>query len=102
MRRELVRIPARIPNFLMSIKRQTVWSLLPLLVTGAIGFFTMPLFLRFLGDEMCALWMYIGTVSGMFGFADMGLGVVVGRYIAVALGKSDAAAVRGYWGTGNL
>ncbi len=73
-----------------------------MLVTGAIGFFTMPLFLRFLGDEMCALWMYIGTFTGMFGFADMGLGVVVGRYIAVALGKSDAAAVRGYWGTGNL
>jgi O-antigen/teichoic acid export membrane protein len=86
----------------MSIKRQTVWSLLPLLVTGAIGFFTMPLFLRFLGDEMCALWMYIGTFTGMFGFADMGLGVVVGRYIAVALGKTDSAAVRGYWGTGNL
>jgi O-antigen/teichoic acid export membrane protein len=86
----------------MSIKRQTVWSLLPLLVTGAIGFVSMPLFLRFLGDEMCALWMYIGTFTGMFGFADMGLGVVVGRYIAVALGKTDSAAVRGYWGTGNL
>jgi len=62
----------------------------------------MPLFLRFLGNEMCALWMYVSTVSGMFGFAGRGLGVVVGRYIAVALGKSDAAAVRGYWGTGNL
>jgi O-antigen/teichoic acid export membrane protein len=86
----------------MSIKRQTVWSLLPLLVTGGISFVSMPLFLRFLGDDMYALWMYIGTLTGQFGFADMGLGVVVGRYIAVALGKSDQAAVRGYWGTGNL
>jgi O-antigen/teichoic acid export membrane protein len=86
----------------MSIKRQTVWSLLPLLVTGAIGFVSIPLFLRFLGSEMYALSMYIVTASGQFGFVDMGLGVVVGRYIAAALGKSDQAAVRGYWGTGNL
>ena len=28
--------------------------------------------------------------------------MAVGRYISVALGKNDHAAVRGYWGTGNL
>ncbi len=86
----------------MSIKRQSVWSLLPLLVTAAVGFFSMPLFLRYLGNDMYALWGYIATFNGMFGFADMGLGVAVGRYIGVALGKDDHEAVRGYWGTGNL
>jgi len=86
----------------MSIKRQTVWSLLPLLVTAAVGFFSMPLFLRYLGNDMYALWGYIVTFGGMFGFADLGLGVAVGRYIGVALGKNDHDAVRGYWGTGNL
>ncbi len=86
----------------MSIKRQSVWSLLPLLVTAAVGFFSMPLFLRYLGNDMYALWGYIATFTGMFGFADLGLGVSVGRYIGVALGKNDHEAVRGYWGTGNL
>jgi len=74
----------------------------PLVVTAAVGFFSMPLFLRYLGDEMYALWGYIATFSGMFGFADLGLGVAVGRYIGVALGRNDQEAVRGYWGTGNL
>lgn len=86
----------------MSIKRQSVWNMLPLLVTAAVGFFTMPLFLRYLGNDMYALLGYIATFTGMFGFADLGLGVAVGRYIGVALGKNDREAVRGYWGTGNL
>ena len=86
----------------MSVKRQSVWSLLPLLVTAAVGFFSLPLFLRYLGNNMYALWGYIVTFNGMFGFADMGLSVAVGRYISVALGRNDQDAVRGYWGTGNL
>ncbi len=86
----------------MSVKRQSIWNLLPLLITGAVGFLSAPLFLRYLGNDMYALWGYIVTFNGMFGFADLGLGVAVGRYISVALGKNDQEAVRGYWGTGNL
>ena len=86
----------------MSIKRQTVWNMTPQLVSAAVGFFSLPLFLRYLGGDMFALWGYIGTFSGMFGFADLGLGVAIGRYVGVALGKQDPDAVRGYWGTGNL
>ena len=86
----------------MSIKRQTLWSLAPLLVTVAVAMYTMPKFYLYLGDEMYAVWGYISSLNGMFGFADLGLGVAVGRYISVALGKNDQAAVRGYWGTGNL
>lgn len=75
---------------------------MPLLVISAVNIVSVPLFLRSLGPEMYALWFYVITFSGMFGFADMGLGVAVGRYIGVALGKNDHEAVRGYWGTGNL
>ena len=74
----------------------------PLLVTAAVGFFSLPMFLNYLGDDMFALWNYVQTFTGMFGFADMGLGVAVGRYVSVALGRNDPEAVRGYWGTGNL
>lgn len=76
--------------------------MLPLLVLSVVNIFSMPLFLRWLGADMYALWFYVITFTGMFGFADLGLAVAVARYISVALGKNDQAAVRGYWGTGNL
>ena len=85
----------------MSIKRQAVWSMAPLLVVTVINIVSVPLFYRFLGAELYALWFYVLTFTGAFGFMDLGLGVAVGRYIGVALGKGDLAAVREYWGTGN-
>jgi O-antigen/teichoic acid export membrane protein len=85
----------------MSIKRQTLWSLIPILVITAVNLVSVPLFYRFLGAEMYALWFYVLTFTGAFGFMDLGLGVAVGRYIGLALGKKDLQAVREYWGTGN-
>ena len=90
------------PDPASGIKRQSLWNMLPLLVITAVNFISVPLFFRFLGADMYALWFYVITFSGMFGFADLGLGVAVGRYIGVALGRGDSGAVRGYWATGNL
>ena len=50
---------------------------------------------------MYALWFYVLTFTGAFGFMDLGFGVAVGRYVGVALGRNDFQAVREYWGTGN-
>jgi O-antigen/teichoic acid export membrane protein len=86
----------------MSLKRQTLWNMAPLIVVTALNLFSVPLFYRYLGPEMYALWFYVITFNGMFGFADLGLGVAVGRYVGVAVGKGDKQAVREYWGTGNL
>lgn len=86
----------------MSLKRQTIWSMAPLLVVSAVNIFSVPLFYRYLGVEKYALWLYVATFTGLFGFADLGLGVAVGRYMGVALGRGDHAAVREYWGTGNV
>ena len=85
----------------MSLKRQTLWSMAPLLVVTVINIVSVPLFYRYLGSEMYALWFYVLTFTGAFGFMDLGLGVAVGRYSGVALGKGDLDAVREYWGTGN-
>lgn len=85
----------------MSLKKQTLWSLAPLLVTTTINLVSVPLFYRYLGAEMYALWFYVLTFTGAFGFMDLGLGVAVGRYVGVALGCNDLQAVREYWGTGN-
>ena len=85
----------------MSVKRQTLWSIAPVMVVTAINIASVPLFYRFLGPVMYALWFYVLTFTGAFGFMDLGLGVAVGRYVGVALGKNDRQAVREYWGTGN-
>jgi len=73
-----------------------------LLVVTFVSLFSLPLFYRYLGVEMFALSGYISTVTGLFGFADLGLGSAVGRYVGIALGKGDPTAAREYWGTGNL
>lgn len=75
--------------------------MLPLLVLTAVNIISVPLFYRYLGPEMYALWFYVQTLSGSFGFMDLGLGTAVGRYIGVALGKGDTDAVKSYWATGN-
>jgi O-antigen/teichoic acid export membrane protein len=85
----------------MSLKRQTVWSILPLLSVTVVNIISVPLFYRYLGSEMYALWFYVITFIGMFGFMDLGIGVAVGRYMGIALGRGDMKAVREYWGTGN-
>jgi len=85
----------------MSLKRQTLWSVVPLLVVTIINIVSVPLFYRYLGPVMYALWFYVLTFMGAFSFMDLGLGVAVGRYVGVALGKNDLQAVREYWGTGN-
>ena len=84
------------------IKRQFLWNMAPLLVTSAVNIVSVPLFYRYLGAEMYALWFYVASLSGTFGFMDLGLGTAMGRYIGVALGAGDKTAVRQYRGTGNL
>jgi len=75
--------------------------MLPQLVAAVAGVISLPLYLRYLGYEMNAIWLYVAVLNGMFGFADLGLGVAVGRYIGVALGNKDREALQAYWGTGN-
>ncbi|MBA2434089.1 MAG: oligosaccharide flippase family protein [Chthoniobacterales bacterium] len=85
----------------MSVKRQTLWSMAPLLVVTVLNLVSIPLFYRYLGADLYALLFYVATLSGSFGFADLGLGVAVGRYVGVELGRGDLESARSYWGTGN-
>jgi O-antigen/teichoic acid export membrane protein len=86
----------------MSIKSQTAWNTLPLIAITFANLLSVPLFYRYLGAERYGLWFQVLTLSGAFGFMDLGLGVAVGRYVGLALGNKDHKAVREYWGTGNV
>jgi O-antigen/teichoic acid export membrane protein len=86
----------------MGIKRQFLWSMAPLLVISVVNIFSVRLFYRYLGPEMYALWFYVNTLNGTFGFTDLGLGAAVGRYLGIALGARDRTALKQYWGTSNL
>jgi O-antigen/teichoic acid export membrane protein len=85
----------------MSLRKQTLWSMLPILLTSIVSIVSVPIYFRVLGAEMYAIWFYVGTLTGAFGFMDLGLGVAVGRFIGVALGRNDTQAVKEYWATGN-
>jgi len=85
----------------VTLKRQFLWSMAPLLVISVINLFSVPWFYRYLGADGYALWFYVQTFIGTFGFMDFGFGGAVGRYIGVALGRGDTVAVKAYWATGN-
>jgi O-antigen/teichoic acid export membrane protein len=86
----------------VGIKKQFLWNMAPLLVISAVNIISVPLFYRYLGAEMYAIWFYVNTLNGSFGFADLGLGTAVGRYIGIALGENNRTALRQYWGTANF
>lgn len=75
--------------------------MMPILVTSVVSIISVPLYFRVLGNEMYAMWFYVGTLTGAFGFMDLGVGVAVGRFIGVAMGRNDREAVAEYWATGN-
>ncbi|HXC35700.1 MAG TPA: hypothetical protein VNV43_07475, partial [Candidatus Acidoferrales bacterium] len=76
--------------------------MMPLLMISAVNIVSVPLFYLYLGPDMYALWMYVVTLNGTFGFTDLGLGAAVGRFLGIALGAQDRAALKQYWGTSNL
>jgi O-antigen/teichoic acid export membrane protein len=84
-----------------SLRRQTLWSMMPILVTSVVSIVSVPLYFKVLSAQMYAMWFYVGTLTGAFGFMDLGVGVAVGRFIGVAMGRDDQAAVEEYWATGN-
>lgn len=55
---------------------------------------TVPLTLRYLGNERFGLWMTISSVLAMAGFADLGVGNGVLNTVAKATGRDDVDGVR--------
>jgi O-antigen/teichoic acid export membrane protein len=87
-----------VPNKL--IVRNTVLNFFGLVVPLAVGFVTIPMVVRALGNERFGILALVWVVFGYFGLFDLGLGRTTTRYIADGLGRNDAAKLPGYlWTT---
>ncbi|MCK7469615.1 MAG: MATE family efflux transporter [Desulfomicrobium escambiense] len=80
--------------------RNTVLNLLGLVVPLAVGFVTIPLVVRALGNERFGILALVWVVFGYFGLFDLGLGRTTTKYIADALGRNESGKLPGYlWTT---
>ena len=86
----------------MKLEQATAWSLLPILLLAILSVVTVPIYYHSFGPEMYALWFAVQTMTGSFGFMDLGMGVATGRFVGVAIGRGDLVAAREYWASGNV
>jgi len=90
-----------VPNKL--IVRNTALNFFGLVCPLAVGFATIPMVVRALGNERFGILALVWVVFGYFGLFDLGLGRTTTRYIADCLGRSDTAKLPEYlWTTVGL
>ena len=54
-----------------------------------IGLLVMPMVVNHLGARLYGVWVIVGTITGYFGFLDMGLSKAVMRFVSQSLGNND-------------
>ena len=86
----------------MKLEHATAWSVLPIVTLSILSIATVPIYYHSLGTELYGLWFAIQTMTGTFGFMDLGMGVATGRFVGVALGRGDFTEARETWASGNL
>jgi O-antigen/teichoic acid export membrane protein len=64
------------------------------IVQAGTSLVTVPLTLKYLGNERFGLWMTISSVLAMAAFADFGVGNGVLNTVATAFGKNDVEGIR--------
>ena len=74
------------------IFRNTVLNFFGLVVPLAVGFVTIPMVVRALGNDRFGILALVWVVFGYFGLFDLGLGRTTTRYIADALGRNETEA----------
>jgi len=62
---------------------------LNLISTIAVSLFMIPFVIRVIGDRWYGLWIFAASISGYYGFLDLGLSVAIQRFISRALGAGD-------------
>ncbi len=71
------------------IRRNAAWNCAGTLSDALIGFFMMPFVVHTLGDTTYGLWALIASLTGCFGFLDLGVRGALGRQLAFHLARRD-------------
>ncbi len=77
------------------IVRNTVLNFFGLVIPLAVGFITIPMVVRALGNDRFGILALVWVVFGYFGLFDLGLGRTTTRYIADALGRNEPEKLPG-------
>jgi O-antigen/teichoic acid export membrane protein len=72
-----------------ALLRNTVLNLFGLVIPLAVGFVTIPMVVRALGNERFGILALVWVVFGYFGLFDLGLGRTTTRSVADALGRNE-------------
>jgi O-antigen/teichoic acid export membrane protein len=75
------------------IVRNTALNLVGLALPLAVGFVTIPMVVRALGNQRFGILALVWVVFGYFGLFDLGLGRTTTRSVADALGRNDMASI---------
>ena len=75
------------------IRRNAAWNCVGTLSDALIGFFMMPFVIHTLGDTTYGLWALIASMTGCFGFLDLGVRGALGRQLAFHLARRDTHKV---------
>jgi O-antigen/teichoic acid export membrane protein len=75
------------------IRRNAAWNCVGTLGDALIGFFMMPFVVHTLGDTTYGLWALIASLTGCFGFLDLGVRGALGRQLAFHLARRDTQQV---------
>jgi O-antigen/teichoic acid export membrane protein len=75
------------------IVRNTALNLLGLALPLAVGFVTIPMVVRALGNERFGILALVWVVFGYFGLFDIGLGRTTTRSVAEALGRNETERI---------
>jgi O-antigen/teichoic acid export membrane protein len=82
------------------LAKNTVFNLLGLGIPLVIGFFSIPVVIRWLGPERFGILSLVWVVVGYFSLFDLGLGRAVTKYIAEAFGRHETESIPGlFWTT---
>ena len=77
-----------------SLGRNAISNWMMLGIKFILGFLVTPFLLRALGNNDYGIWVLIGSIVGIFGLLDLGIGSAIMRYMAFYRGIDDPTSIR--------
>lgn len=76
-----------------SLSKNALWNVVSTGVSMAVLFFLAPYLIHHLGVENYGVYLFLATISGMLGLANLGLGEATLRYVAYYASRKDIVGI---------